>query len=506
MTVSILLFLPVFAAVVVLLFKQEAAKHVALGFSIVELIITGIFLTQFNADATTQFAVDLPWMPKLGIYFSAGIDGISMMMVILTTILVPVIILSTYSHQYKNANVFYALILFMQAGLLVVFTALDGFLFYVGWEAALIPIYFICAMWGGRDRIRVNIKFFIYTFAGSLFMLVAIIYLYLQNPAKTYDIHDFYLLKLSAGQQSWVFWGFFLAFAIKIPIFPFHTWQPDTYTEAPTGGTMMLAGIMLKMGLYGLIRWLIPIAPLGLMQWGNLAMLLSIAGIVYASIIAFKQNDAKRLVAYSSIAHVGLIATGIFAWSTAAGLQGAVLQMLSHGINVVGMFFLLDIIERRMQTRQIDQLGGIAKVAPKFALAFLIVMMGSVALPLTNGFIGEFLLLSSIFQYCIAYVNGVWFFVLPGLTVIFGAVYMLRMYKKVMQGETNTLTATFADIKGTEVLVLAIICVLIIVIGVYPKPVLHISEAAVTNLFQTVKGKMSPASGFFNNIPEATKR
>jgi NADH-quinone oxidoreductase subunit M len=355
-------------------------------------------------------------------------------------------------------------------------------------------------MWGGRDRIRVNIKFFIYTFAGSLFMLVAIIYLHLVNPSDTYDIREFYNLRLDGQHQGLIFWAFFLAFAVKIPIFPFHTWQPDTYTEAPTGGTMMLSGIMLKMGLYGLIRLLIPITPIGFEYWGNLALILSIAGIVYASIIAFKQKDGKRLLAYSSLAHVGLIAAGIFAWTSAAGLQGAVIQMLSHGITVVGMFFIMDIIERRMQTRELDQLGGIARVAPKLAIAFLIVMMGSVALPLTSGFIGEFLLLSAVFKYCIEYVYGVWFFILPGLTVIFGAVYMLRMYKRVMQGETNTITALFTDIKGSEVVVLSIICFLVIAIGVYPQPVLHISQAAVNDIFMIVKGKLTPASGFFNTV------
>jgi NADH-quinone oxidoreductase subunit M len=494
MTVSILIFLPIVAALVVLLFKNEVAKYAAFTFALAELVVAGIFLSRFTPDATTQFTITAPWIVKAGIYFNAGIDGISMIMVILTTLLVPLIILSTFKHQYKNAPAFYALILFMQAGLLVVFTALDGFLFYVGWEAALIPIYFICAMWGGENRIRVNIKFFIYTFAGSLFMLVGMIYLYMQNPSRTYDLHEFYNLTLTAHQQSWLFWGFFLAFAIKMPIFPFHTWQPDTYTEAPTAGTMMLSGIMLKMGIYGVLRWLIPIAPLGVQQWGLMAVILSVIGIVYASIIAFKQKDGKRLVAYSSIAHVGLIAAALFTFMrpdgsfiwTSQGLQGALIQMLNHGINVVGLFFIWDIISRRMNTREISELGGIAKVAPKFAIAFLIIVLGTVALPLTNGFVGEFLLLNSVFQY------DIWFAAVAGLTMIFGAVYMLRMYKGVMQGETNTLTATFTDISGSEVWVLGIICLLIIVIGVYPQPILHISEAATNNLINLVHNKMFP--------------
>jgi len=405
-------------------------------------------------------------------------------------LLVPLIILTTYKHEYKNAGAFYALILFMQAGLLVVFTALDGFLFYVGWEAALIPIYFICALWGGENRIRITLKFFIYTFAGSLFMLVAIIYLYLQSPDKTFDIHSFYALKLTAQQQSWVFLAFFMAFAIKMPLFPFHTWQPDTYTEAPSGGTMMLSGTMLKMGIYGVIRWLIPIAPFGLVHWQPIAIILAVIGIVYASIIAFKQTDGKRLVAYSSIAHVGLIAAAIFTWN-AQGLQGAMIQMLNHGINVVGMFFIWDIISRRLNTRDISQLGGIAMVAPKFSIAFLIIVLGTVGLPLTNGFVGEFLLLDGVFQYSAYHYMNLALVIAAGLTIIFGAVYMLRMYKNVMQGELNELTTTFKDISGSEQLVLTIICILIIVIGVYPQPIMHISEAAVNNLLNTLNGKLA---------------
>ena len=483
MTVSILIFLPVIAALAVLAFKNEQAKHAALFFAVVEFAVAMVFLSRFVPDASTQFGVDVPWIPAIGIYFNAGIDGISMIMVILTTLLVPLIILTTYQHQYKNAGAFYALILFMQAALLVVFTALDGFLFYVGWEAALIPIYFICALWGGQNRIRITIKFFIYTFAGSLFMLLGIIYLYLQTPTRLYDVHEFYALNLGLKQQGWVFWAFFLAFAIKMPLFPFHTWQPDTYTEAPSAGTMMLSGIMLKMGIYGMIRWLIPIVPLGFYESQPTVIILAIIGIVYASIIAFKQTDGKRLAAYSSIAHVGLIAAGIISLTT-RGLQGAMIQMLSHGINIVGIFFIWDIIIRRLNTKEIKDLGGIAKVAPHFATAFLIIVLGTVALPLTNGFIGEFLLLNGVYQ------ANIWLGAIAGLTIIFGAVYMLRMYKNVMQGPTNTLTATFTDIHGSEKLALGIICILIIGIGIYPQPILHISEAAINNLVHEVSTKI----------------
>jgi NADH-quinone oxidoreductase subunit M len=481
MMVILLLFLPLLGGLVTLLFNNGAAKTVALLFALAELALAIAMVSQFVPDASTQFGVDFSWIPRYGIHFKVGIDGISMIMVLLTTGLVPLIILSTFKHE-NTKTALYALILLMQTGLLVVFTALDGFLFYVGWEAALLPIYFICALWGGADRVRITLKFFIYTFAGSLFMLLGLIFLYMQTPGKTYDLQAFYALNLSPERQSVVFWAFFLAFAIKMPIFPFHTWQPDTYTESPTAGTMLLSGIMLKMGIYGVIRWLIPISPLGFEHWACTAIVLSVIGIVYASLIAFNQKDGKRLIAYSSIAHVGLIAAGIFAWNI-QGVQGAMIQMLSHGINVIGLFFIMDIISRRMNTRDITQLGGIAKVAPQFAIKFLIIVLGTVALPLTNGFIGEFLLLNGVYQY------NIWVAAVAGLTIIFGAVYMLRMYKKVMQGETNALTSTFTDIAGSEKVLLVIICVLIIAIGVYPNWILHISEASVSSLIEQVNQK-----------------
>jgi len=253
---------------------------------------------------------------------------------------------------------------------------------------------------------------------------------------------------------------------------------------------MMLSGIMLKMGIYGAMRWMVPCAGLGFAQWQSVIILLCVIGIVYASIIAFKQKNGKRLVAYSSIAHVGLIAAGIFAWNP-QGLQGAMIQMLNHGINVVGMFFIWDIISRRLNTFEIADLGGIAKVAPKFSIAFLIVVLGTVGLPLTNGFVGEFLLLNSVFQYSAFHYMNLALVIIAGTTIIFGAVYMLRMYKNVMQGETNGLTSTFTDISGSEQLVLGIICALIIVLGVYPQPVMHISEAAVNGLLSTMNGKLT---------------
>ena len=485
MELLLLIFLPLVGAIATAVFaKQNTAKVSALAFSVFSLAITIGLLFNFTPDASTQFVLNYPWISQLGINFHVGIDGISMVTVLLTNVLMPLIILASFKHEYKNANAFYALILFMQTGLLLVFTALDAFLFYIGWEAALIPIYFICAMWGGKDRIKVNMKFFVYTIAGSLFMLLGIIYLYLQNPANNFAWEAFYNLKLDPSHQGWLFWAFFIAFAVKMPIFPFHTWQPDTYTTAPTTGTMLLSGIMLKMGIYGVIRWLLPIVPQGVQDWSFVVIILSIIGVVYAAIIAFTQKDAKRLLAYSSISHVGLICAGIFTISI-HGLQGSMIQMLSHGINVVGLFFVFDIIASRLKTNNINELGGLAKVAPQMAITFLILILGAIALPGTNGFIGEFLLLLSLYSY------NAWLGAIAGLTIIFAAVYMLRAYQKMMLGKTNALTATFKDIYGTEKIVLYTICAMVIVIGVYPKPLLQLSEASVQHLLEQINQKLT---------------
>ena len=489
MEILLLIFLPLAGAIIASLFgKSQQAKTVAFIWSLFSLGLTVYLLSVFDrSSAAPQFTVDYPWLTTFGSRFNAGIDGISMLLVLLTNGLIPLIILSSFKHEYKSPGAFYGLILFMQSGLLLVFTALDAFLFYIGWEAALIPIYFICAVWGGENRIKVNLKFFIYTIAGSLIMLLGIIFMYSQTPDRSYDLRAFYNLSLDSTTQGWVFWAFFLAFAVKMPIFPFHTWQPDTYTEAPTTGTMLLSGIMLKMGIYGVIRWLIPVAPTGFAQWGQLAIILSIIGVVYASIIAFTQKDIKRLIAYSSIGHVGLISAGVFAWNL-DGLQGTMIQMINHGINVFGLFFVIDIIIRRMKTRDIQSLGGIAKTAPEFAIAFLVIVLGTVALPLTNGFIGEFLLLLGVYNY------NIWASAIAGLTIIFSAVYMLRMYQRVMLGTNNESTSLFTDIDLTEKVVLYTVCALVIFIGIYPKPLLAISEPSAKALIDFVQGKIGSVS------------
>lgn len=475
---SILIFLPLVAGLIAG-WSGRNARTIALAAAVAEFLFSVWFALQFNATGGTQFLEDYWWVQGLGISYKVGMDGISLLLVLLTTFLTPLIILSAAGQQQERPGLLYALILVMEAALIGVFCALDGFLFYVFWELALIPIYLICLIWGGKDRLRITLKFFIYTLLGSLFMLVALIYLRQQTPAHSFDIRQLYALHLSPAEQTWIFWAFFLAFAIKMPVFPFHTWQPDTYTDSPTQGTMLLSGIMLKMGVYGLLRWLLPIAPAGVAEWGNVAMILSVIGIVYASLIAWSQQDFKRLIAYSSIAHVGLISAGVFSL-TVQGFQGSVMQMVAHGVNVVGLFFIAEILMRRTHTRELDHLGGIRNVAPQFATYFVILLLASVALPLTNGFVGEFLLINGVYQY------NAWMAAVAGLTVILGAVYMLNAYRKISLGETGSRTHSFDDLSLNEKAVLIPIVAVIFITGVYPKPLLDLVEPSVRALHDLV--------------------
>lgn len=486
MLTALLIGFPLLAALLVFFMRGNAARNLALGFSIIEFVISIVALLQFksNPDAAS-LKVDCVWVQSMGIHFSAGIDGLSILMVLLTTFLVPLIILSSFKNTYSNSHNFYGLMLIMQMALVGVFVANDGFLFYVFWELALIPIYFISLLWGGENRGAITFKFFVYTLFGSLFMLIGLIYLYNHTNVeglKSWAVQDLYAAgkSLTASQQSAVFWLIFIAFAIKMPIFPFHTWQPDTYVNAPTQGTMLLSAIMLKMGTFGMIKWLLPMVPLGLEKWGATAIGLSVTGIVYASCIAIAQKDFKRLIAYSSIAHVGLISAGILSLNQ-QGIQGAMMQMLAHGVNVFGLFFIADILWRHTGTRDMDKLGGIRSMNGNFAVLFLLVVLGSVALPLTNGFVGEFLLINGVYQY------GAMTAVFAGLTVILGAVYMLRSYQHIMLGERKDSHHAFGPLASSDKLVLIIVCAVIIAFGVYPKPLNDIAEEATKIVLSNLK-------------------
>jgi NADH-quinone oxidoreductase subunit M len=487
MLVGLLIIVPLIASLLVFFTKGKASRTAALGLSVVEFILSLVVLFQYkhNPD-NANLILNCSWVESLGIHFAVSVDALSMLMVLLTTFLVPLIILSSFNTKYEKPNSFYGLILLMQMALVGVFTANDGFLFYVFWELALIPIYFICLLWGGENRGRITFKFFVYTLFGSLFMLVGLIYLYnhtgFETGIKSWAVTDLYQAgkSLTLNQQSFVFWSIFLAFGIKMPIFPLHTWQPDTYVNAPTQGTMLLSGIMLKMGTFGLIKWLLPITPLALAEWGWLAIGLSVFGIFYASCIAIVQKDYKRLIAYSSIAHVGLIAAGILS-ANQQGIQGAVMQMLAHGVNVVGLFLIADILMRHTGTREMEKLGGIRNMNGNFAVLFLIVMLGSVALPLTNGFVGEFLLINGVYQY------GAWVAAFAGLTVILGAVYMLRSYQAIMLGERRDSAIAFGSLASSDKWVLYIICFFIIAFGVYPKPLNDLAEEGTKAILTYIK-------------------
>ena len=483
MLVFLLLILPVVFVLLTLIFSDKQAKNIALLGSLATLGVGLYAFYQFNLNPSCScFVYHTDWIKALNADFYIKIDGIDIILVLLTVLLVPFIIQSTAGRDIKNPKAYFSLILAMQSALLGVFLAKDALLFYIFWELALIPIYLISLIWGGEGRQKITFKFFIYTLFGSLFMLLAIIFIWIHNPARNFNIYDFYKAGalLSAKQQVFVFIAFYLAFAIKIPIFPLHTWQPDTYVNAPTQGTMLLSGIMLKMGAFALIVWLIPIVPLGWKLASKYVIILSVISVVYGSLMALTQHNFKRMLAYSSLGHVGLIAAGIFAFNL-QGIQGSLYQMLSHGINVVALFFVCDIILNRMKTDTMQKLGGIRNVSRVFSVLFLIALLGSVAMPLTNGFVGEFLLIHGVFQY-----NTV-MAVFAGLTVILGALYMLRAYQSMMHGETNALTETFGEITTNEKIVLGGLAVLVIFFGLFPNIILHVSEEPVKQLIEHVQ-------------------
>ncbi len=484
--ISVLLILiPLLSGLLGFFFKNgSTAKTWSLFSSILTLIVslTGVIL--YNDHAHLQF--DAAWLPGLNSRFSFSLDGMGQVLCLLTAVSFPIIFIATWRDEYRNSQNFYALMLLSQAGLMGVFLSMDALLFYFFWELALVPVYFLCSQWGGEKRIQATFKFFIYTFVGSLMMLAGIIYLYLHTKDRSFSINSFYALRALIPQQdqSWLFWLFFLAFAIKMPIFPFHTWQPDTYEQSPTAVTMVLSGIMVKMGLFGLIRWLAPILPIATWAWGDTASGLCIVGMIYASLIAIRQNDLKRMIAYSSIAHMGFMCLAVFA-TTQSGMQGVMIQMFNHGINIIGLWIVADLIERQFHTRKLNELGGLAQQSPSLAIMLVIIALANIALPLTNAFIGEFMMFSGIYSSVATRYNVV-FTVTAGITIILSAVYMLNMIQKIFYGNTNALTAKAVDIRTNERIILAVIVVLIVIIGVYPQPVFELTkntvEAVVTKM------------------------
>jgi NADH-quinone oxidoreductase subunit M len=482
----LLIVIPLVSGLIGFLIKNESnARSWSLLSSLVTLVVSLVGLSV--AKTSGLLHADVQWLPELGSRFAVGLDGLSQILVLLTTVAFPLIFIATWRAKYKKAWNFYALMLLSQAGLLGVFLATDALLFYFFWELALIPVYFLCSQWGGEKRIAATFKFFVYTFVGSLLMLVGIIWLYWHTADRSFSMASFYALRstVSPQDQTWVFWLLIIAFAIKMPIWPLHTWQPDTYEQSPTATTMVLSAIMVKMGLFGILRWLAPVLPVGTWAWGDMASTCCVIGMIYASLVAIKQDDLKRLIAYSSIAHVSLMCLAIFA-TTTTGMQGVMIQMFNHGINILGMWIVVDLIERQFGTRKISELGGLAQKAPGLAILLVVVALANVALPLTNAFVGEFLLFSGVFSSTATQYNVV-FTVVSGLSIILSAVYTLNMIQRVFYGNTNALTAKAVDIKVNEKIVLAAIVVLILWIGVYPKPMLSLTKETADFILARMK-------------------
>lgn len=479
MTALLLILIPVVAGLLTFLLKDE--QQARLTAFVASLASLGVMITALAGSDAGTFVYTAQWMPQLGASFAFEMDGASKVLALLTVVAYPLILLGTWKNQYAAANQFFGLLLLAQAGIMGVFLAADGLLFYFFWELALIPVYFLCSRWGGERRIAATFKFFIYTFLGSLLMLVGLLYLYYQTPGGSFALRDLYAVVLTEEQQAWLFWMFFVAFAIKMPVFPFHTWQPDTYEQSPTAVTMVLSALMVKMGLFAVVRWLIPIFPDAAAQYANVVIGLSVVGMIYASLLAMQQDDLKRLIAYSSIAHIGLMSAALFVNNT-SGLQGAFIQFFSHGVNVLGLWIVVDFIEQRMGTRRMSELGGLAQKAPVLAILLVVVALANVALPLTNAFIGEFLMFNGLFQF------NIWYAVVGGLSIILSAVYTLRMIQKVFFGATNERTEQAEDINWTIRLSLIVITVAIFVMGVFPKPVFALVNDTVNMLLAAWNG------------------
>ncbi len=499
-----LLALPVVGAVACLAVPAGRAKAVALATSLLVFLLSlPLFWTFRTGTAELQNFVRAPWIEAWGIGYSVGIDGISILMVLLATFMMPLAVAGSFSYIRRREKAFYALMLLLLTGMLGVFVALDLFLFYLFWEVMLIPMYFLIGIWGGERRIYSAIKFFLYTAAGSLLMLVAIVglvWLHAQaTGVVTFDYRALLELEIARGLQGWLFAAFALAFAIKVPVFPLHTWLPDAHVEAPTAGSVILAGVLLKMGVYGFLRFALPLFPetatSPVVVGGALA--LGLVGILYGAWVAAVQPDAKKLVAYTSIAHLGFVVIGVFALTT-QGLEGGILQMVNHGISTGALFLLIGMLYERRHTREIAEFGGLARAMPAFALCLVVVALSSIGLPGTNGFVGEFLILLGVFR------------VHPGVAaiavtgVIFAACYMLPMVQRlVFNALDRKENEALPDLTGRERAVLAPALALILLIGVFPGPFLARTSASVDALLERLEARRAVAEAPAAAVPVA---
>ena len=487
---ELFIWLPLLAGIFCFFLKGRAAYNAAL---VASLLLLGVVVASlFYSDDSLYSSynrVNYYWMKQIGNSFFVSLDGTSRLLALLTAIAFPVIFITTQKNNYKNPSSFYGLMLLSASGLMGVFVAMDALLFYFFWELALIPVYFLCSRWGGEKRIQATFKFFVYTFAGSLLMLIGILYVYMHTPERvfadgtiaphSFAWQSFINTGLVAKEQGWVFFLFFIAFAIKMPVFPFHTWQPDTYDQSPTSVTMVLSALMVKMGLFAVIRWLIPVLPAASFQYAHLVIILCIVGIVYASCIAMVQDNIKRLVAYSSIAHIGLMCAAIFTFNEIA-VQGAIIQFFSHGINILAMWVVVDIIERQTGIKHISQLGGVAHKAPVLTIFLVIIALANIGLPLTNAFVGEFMMFAGLFKISAWYAFG------AGLAIILAAAYTLKMIRKVFYGEAVPAIAQLKDIGFADKAALFGLTVFIFLFGVMPQPLIDFTKDALKNILAVV--------------------
>jgi NADH-quinone oxidoreductase subunit M len=497
---SLVTYLPALAALVLMCIPRASdtfAKTTAFLASVVTFLLSLHLVYRFNATSGgMQFETSTLWIQTAtyNIRHHMGIDGISLFLVILTTFLTPLAILSSWKSITARVKPFMICLLVLETGMTGVFCALDLVLFYVFWEVMLIPMYFLIGIWGGERRIYAAVKFILYTMVGSLLMLVAI--LYLANRGASFDLLQI-VQRLSSGdlqlgrqEELWLFMAFLIAFAIKVPMFPFHTWLPDAHVEAPTAGSVILAGVLLKMGTYGLLRFCLPLFPTAAVSMAPIISVLAIVGIIYGALVAMVQPDLKKLVAYSSVSHMGLVVLGIFVFTT-QGLQGSVLQMLNHGLSTGALFLLVGMIYDRRHTRMISEFGGLAHVSPVLASVFLVVTLSSIGLPGLNGFVGEVLVLAG------SFVRNKTYATLAALGMILGAVYMLWMYQRVFLGKlTNPANAAMKDIGTREKLLLLPILLVMLWIGVYSAPFLRRMEPSLRLVQQRIENARSPEGGY----------
>ncbi len=496
MILSTLIFLPIVFALILTAWPQKSTiRQLALGFSLLQFAVSILMLKDFDSGfAGLQFVEKFSWIERFGISYFVGVDGISVMLVMLTTFLMPIMILASWKSIDEKIKGFHIALFVLQSAMLGSFLAVDAILFYVFWEMSLVPMYFIVGVWGGARKIYATVKFFIYTMAGSVLMLLAIIFMMRLTPEVTggnisASLLDFYKLKIPfvAGEfftaQTLLFFAFALAFAIKVPLFPLHTWLPDAHVEAPTPGSVVLAGVMLKMGTYCYLRWVLPLFPEASAHYAWLFIALGVIGIIYGALVAMIQPDVKKLVAYSSVSHMGYIIVGIFVMNS-FGVSGALYQMLNHGISTGALFLLIGMIYERTHSREISKYGGLAKAMPWYTIAFVIVTMSSIAVPMTNGFIGEFLILLGSYKY------NPWVACVSVSGVVLGAAYMLWMVKKVFFGPAGEIVSHAAedkehalhDLSAREIAVLVPMLVLIFWMGLFPNHFMDYSKKSIDHL------------------------